>query len=103
MFIKIKDIKESYPNLPIKGIIHIGAHEAEEYEDYKGISVEKMIWVEANPDLMGYLKNKFSGDDKWGDNYPTPQPLLQINEDNKYPQFFEEKKDYTWICYLELN
>ena len=63
MFIKIKDIKESYPNLPIKGIIHIGAHEAEEYEDYKGISVEKMIWVETNPDLMGYLKNKFSGDD----------------------------------------
>ena len=63
MFIKIKKIKESYPKLPIRGIIHIGAHEAEEYEDYKNISVEKMIWVEGNPDLIGYLENKFSGID----------------------------------------
>ena len=63
MFIKVKEIKEAYPNLPIKGIIHIGAHEAEEYDDYKGISVEKMIWVEANPDLIGYLENKFNGID----------------------------------------
>jgi len=61
MFIKVKEIKENYPNLPIKGIIHIGTHEAEEYEDYKGISVEKIIWVEANPDLIGYLENKFNG------------------------------------------
>jgi FkbM family methyltransferase len=63
MFIKVKEIKEAYPNLPIKGIIHIGAHEAEEYDDYKGISVEKIIWVEANPDLIGYLENKFNGID----------------------------------------
>lgn len=63
MFIKIKDIKETYPNLPIKGIIHIGAHEAEEYESYKDISVEKMIWIEANPDLIGFLENKFNGID----------------------------------------
>ena len=41
--------------------------------------------------------------DNWDDNYPTPQPLLNINEAKKYPQFFEEKKDYTWICYLELK
>jgi FkbM family methyltransferase len=59
MFIKVKDIKEAYPNIPIKGIIHIGAHEAEEYEDYKNISVKKMIWIEANPDLIGYLRDKF--------------------------------------------
>ncbi len=59
MFIKVKDIKESYPNIPIRGIIHIGAHEAEEYDDYKNISVEKMVWIEANPDLIPYLENKF--------------------------------------------
>ena len=59
MFIKVKDIKDAYPNIPIKGIIHIGAHEAEEYEDYKNIAIEKIIWVEANPDLIVYLENKF--------------------------------------------
>ena len=59
MFIKVKDISENYPNIPIRGIIHIGAHEAEEYDDYKNISVEKIIWVEANPDLITYLHDKF--------------------------------------------
>ena len=61
MFIKVKEITEKYPNIPIKGIIHIGAHEAEEYEDYKNISVEKIVWVEANPDLIVYLEEKFKG------------------------------------------
>tara|TARA_R110000868_G_scaffold265860_2_gene524746 strand:+ start:2373 stop:3134 length:762 start_codon:yes stop_codon:yes gene_type:complete len=42
------------------------------------------------------------GDD-WDDKYPTPDPLLTTNDNEKYPVFFNEKKDYTWICYLELN
>jgi hypothetical protein len=41
--------------------------------------------------------------DNWDENYPTPEPLLTINDNEKYPTFFEEKKDYTWICYIELK
>lgn len=63
MFIKIKDIIEKYPNIKIKGIIHIGAHEAEEYEDYKEVGIKKIIWVEGNPDLIQNLKTKFEKDD----------------------------------------
>lgn len=62
MFIKIKQIKNNYPDIPIKGVIHIGAHEAEEYYDYKECSIEKMIWIEANPNLVDYLNNKFNKD-----------------------------------------
>jgi hypothetical protein len=40
--------------------------------------------------------------DNWDNNYPTPEPLLTIIDKLKYPEFYSEKKDYTWICYLEL-
>jgi hypothetical protein len=41
--------------------------------------------------------------DKWGEEYPTPTQLLNNDDKSKYSVFFEEKKDYTWICYMELN
>lgn len=41
--------------------------------------------------------------DKWDENYPTPEPLLKTENKDEYPVFFSEKKDYTWICYIELN
>jgi FkbM family methyltransferase len=59
MFIKMKEIVENYPQIKIKGVIHIGAHEGEEYADYKNIGVDKMIWVEANESLIANLSSKF--------------------------------------------
>lgn len=41
--------------------------------------------------------------DKWDDKYPTAEPLLTNGDNEKYPVFYNEMKDYTWICYLELN
>jgi len=41
--------------------------------------------------------------DRWDDvNYPTPAPLLELKEKETYPVFFEEKTDYTWMCYMEI-
>jgi hypothetical protein len=43
---------------------------------------------------------------RWGDKwngYPTPKPLLSKSSLSKYPVFFKERLDYTWICYLELS
>jgi hypothetical protein len=43
---------------------------------------------------------------RWGcsaDTYETPMPLLNENDKNKYPIFYQEKLDYTWICYIELQ
>ena len=42
--------------------------------------------------------------DSWNENYETPQPLLSGPEDEyKYPIFFQERFDYTWICYMQMN
>tara|TARA_R110000824_G_scaffold329779_2_gene516501 strand:- start:2011 stop:2763 length:753 start_codon:yes stop_codon:yes gene_type:complete len=41
--------------------------------------------------------------DKWDSNYPTPEPLLDEECKMKYELFHQERKDYTWICYIELK
>jgi len=49
-------------HLPIKGIIHIGAHDCEEQQIYDsiGITNDKVIWIEAMSDKVEYLKNKYN-------------------------------------------
>ena len=44
----------------IKGILHVGAHECEEREDYNknGIDDSRIIWVEGNPNLVDKNKDK---------------------------------------------
>lgn len=37
------------------GILHVGAHLGEEAEAYAEAGAERVLWVEANPDLMGNL------------------------------------------------
>ena len=44
----------------IKGIIHIGAHEAEELPDYCNAGISKVLWVEANPLKWDLLTEKIS-------------------------------------------
>ena len=41
----------------VKGIIHIGAHELEELEDYLKANVSKVIWIEANPNKYDFINN----------------------------------------------
>jgi FkbM family methyltransferase len=60
MLINFKTLCQKYSFIP-KGIIHIGAHKAEEYDIYSEMGVQKMVWVEANPNLFEYLKLKFNG------------------------------------------
>lgn len=47
----------------VKGIIHIGAHEAEEIKDYLKKDIDNIIWIEANPNKYKRLEEKIS-------NYP---------------------------------
>lgn len=44
-----------------KGVIHMGAHLAEELEDYKRHNIKDVIWIEANPYLYKELKDKLKG------------------------------------------
>lgn len=40
------------------GVIHIGAHGAEEAEDYGKNGVQKVFWIEANPALMKKIEER---------------------------------------------
>ena len=42
----------------VKGVIHIGAHELEELEDYLKVNVNRIIWIEANPEKYNLIYKK---------------------------------------------
>ncbi len=52
---------------PIKGVIHIGAHRAQERNSYLGSGLTNTIWIEANPELAKWLINLCKGSEsaKW--------------------------------------
>lgn len=44
--------------ISINGIIHIGAHQAEEAEVYQTNAIKNVIWIEGNEELMPFLQKK---------------------------------------------
>lgn len=44
-----------------KGVIHIGAHEGQEYEEYVRMGFQKILFVEANPYVFERLQAKLKG------------------------------------------
>lgn len=59
MLISLVELVEKY-NIVFKGILHIGAHEAEELDTYeKYLSRNQILWIEALIDKVVYCKNKY--------------------------------------------
>ncbi len=47
-------------NIHFRGVLHVGAHECEEINDYERyIGRDKILWVEALPGKVEFSKNKF--------------------------------------------
>lgn len=69
-------------------------------EDFKYFQENVLVYQELPPIFVD--ENTRWGD-KWDDNYPTSRSLLDKSDNSKYPLFYEERKDYTWICYLEVK
>lgn len=46
-----------------RGIIHIGAHHCEERSEYHdlGVDDDRILWVEANPDIVSRVRNRLPG------------------------------------------
>lgn len=47
---------------PVKGILHVGAHECEERLSYMnefGLSDQNMVWVEALPEKVDFIRSRF--------------------------------------------
>ena len=60
MLIKIHNLIKHF-QLKITGILHIGAHECEEMEDYINVGVmkDKIYWVEAMPDKVNFCRARY--------------------------------------------
>jgi FkbM family methyltransferase len=59
MLIPLKNLVAKY-NIQFKGILHVGAHECEELNDYEVyIPRDKILWVEALPDKVEKSKQKY--------------------------------------------
>ena len=41
--------------IDISGVVHAGAHTGEEAESYEACGVSRVLWIEANPELMAAL------------------------------------------------
>ena len=59
MLISLHELIKKY-NIQIKGILHVGAHECEELNDYEiYITRDKILWVEGMPNKVDFCKQKF--------------------------------------------
>jgi FkbM family methyltransferase len=60
MLIPLHTLVEKY-GVKFQGILHVGAHECEELNDYERyISRDKILWIEALPDKVEFSKNKYA-------------------------------------------
>ena len=44
--------------MKITGVVHVGAHIGQEAEAYEACGIQRVLWIEANPELMGYLNER---------------------------------------------
>jgi FkbM family methyltransferase len=59
MLISLHELVKKY-NIQFKGILHVGAHECEELQDYeKYLSRNLILWIEALQDKVDFCKKKF--------------------------------------------
>jgi FkbM family methyltransferase len=57
MFITVRELHNTWKIRPT-GVVHVGAHLAEEASDYEKYGWQPIIWVEAQPSLVQTLKSK---------------------------------------------
>lgn len=63
MILDYKMLAEKY-KLATDTVLHVGAHEAEEWSLYESLGASKVVWVEANTEKYKLLCDKFIGDDR---------------------------------------
>jgi FkbM family methyltransferase len=57
--VDIELLVSKIPNVPINGIVHVGAHTAEEFSVFNSINSGSLLLIEANPSICDQLLNKF--------------------------------------------
>jgi len=65
MLIPLKEILTKYGVNP-KGVIHVGAHWAEEHDDYVACGIERFVYIEPCAEAFNVMKKKFIGNNDDG-------------------------------------
>jgi FkbM family methyltransferase len=60
MLISVRQLGRYWAVHP-NGVLHVGAHEAEELTDYQAAGWSPVVWVEALPDKAAQLQERFRG------------------------------------------
>ena len=61
MLIPLKPILEKY-NIELNGVAHVGAHWAEEHDDYIDCGLKGFLYVEPIKEAFEILSERFAGD-----------------------------------------
>lgn len=83
MLIPLKDIIKKY-SLNLKGVVHVGAHWAEEHDDYLKCGIEKFVYIEACKGAYEKMVQNLTGFNKFHDfdvsgNYIKEASSLKYN------------------------
>ena len=62
MLIPIKELQEKY-NPEFTGVVHVGGHFGEEYEDYLSVGITDQVWIEPCSDAFNILRKKLGATD----------------------------------------
>jgi len=55
MLIPLSEVIEAYGAVP-RGVLHVGGHKGQEADAYSAAGIDKVVWFEANPAMIGPLK-----------------------------------------------
>lgn len=91
MLIPLQDILKKYEIEP-KGIIHVGAHWAEEHEDYLKCGIESFVYIEPCKDAFKIMLDKFSPKAKYPDGRDV-EPIVHHTKDNHVGYYINDGKD----------
>lgn len=111
MLIKFDKLKPYFDNKPVMGVIHIGAHKAEELEGYESCGISKIIWVEANltvsNDLLQRTITRIGSTVVFGAAYDQDNVVLTLNianngESSSLLQFEEHAIEHPHVKYTGI-
>jgi FkbM family methyltransferase len=110
MLIKFEQLKPFFEKTPVTGVLHLGAHLAEELEGYQSCGIDRVIWVEANTGLAIPLINRTVNDLGstiiLGAAFNEDDRLLELNvanngESSSLLNFEEHAIEHPHIKYVE--
>ena len=108
-----------YWRIAPKGVLHVGAHTGEEYDDYKQMKFGEIFWVEADPTLCISLKERFGKENVFNglvwstsnivknfyhsDNMQAASILAPMDHTTIYPDIhFTDTSSYTTTTLSDL-